>query len=54
VDYCKTHGIALASHDDTTVAHVQQAHAEGATMSEFPTTVAAASEAPLCPSFQPR
>jgi alpha-D-ribose 1-methylphosphonate 5-triphosphate diphosphatase len=45
VDYCKTHGIALASHDDTTVAHVQQAHAEGATMSEFPTTVAAASEA---------
>jgi alpha-D-ribose 1-methylphosphonate 5-triphosphate diphosphatase len=44
VDYCKTHGIALASHDDTTVAHVQQAHAEGATMSEFPTTVAAASE----------
>ena len=45
VDYCKNHGIALASHDDTTVAHVQQAHAEGATMSEFPTTVAAASEA---------
>jgi len=45
VDYCKTHGIALASHDDTTVAHVQQAYAEGACMSEFPTTVAAASEA---------
>lgn len=42
VDYCRQHGIALASHDDTTVAHVEQAHAEGASMSEFPTTVAAA------------
>ena len=42
VDYCRTHGIALASHDDTTVAHVEQAHAEGAAMSEFPTTLAAA------------
>jgi len=45
VDYSRTHGIALASHDDTTAAHVQQAHAEGASMSEFPTTVAAAREA---------
>ncbi|NDZ13535.1 phosphonate metabolism protein PhnM [Variovorax sp. WS11] len=45
VDYCRTHGIALASHDDTTVAHVEQAHAEGASMSEFPTTMAAASAA---------
>lgn len=45
VDYCRTHGIALASHDDTTVAHVQQAHEDGASMSEFPTTVAAAREA---------
>ncbi|MDP9603783.1 UNVERIFIED_ORG: alpha-D-ribose 1-methylphosphonate 5-triphosphate diphosphatase [Variovorax paradoxus] len=42
VEYCRTHGIALASHDDTTVAHVEQAHAEGASMSEFPTTLAAA------------
>lgn len=42
VDYCKTHGIALASHDDTTEAHVQQAHSEGASVSEFPTTVVAA------------
>lgn len=42
VDYCRTHGIALASHDDTTEDHVQQAHAEGASVSEFPTTVAAA------------
>jgi alpha-D-ribose 1-methylphosphonate 5-triphosphate diphosphatase len=45
VDYCRSNGIALASHDDTTVAHVEQAHAEGASMSEFPTTVAAAQEA---------
>lgn len=45
VDYCRTHGIALASHDDTTAAHVQQAHAEGASMSEFPTTLLAAQTA---------
>ena len=45
VDFSRTNGIALASHDDTTAAHVQQAHAEGASMSEFPTTVAAAREA---------
>ena len=42
VDYCRTHGIALASHDDTTAAHVEQAHGEGASMSEFPTTLTAA------------
>ncbi|MDR7151603.1 alpha-D-ribose 1-methylphosphonate 5-triphosphate diphosphatase [Hydrogenophaga palleronii] len=42
VQYCQQHGIALASHDDTTEAHVVQAHAEGASMSEFPTTVLAA------------
>ena len=45
VNYCQTHRIALASHDDTTVAHVQQAHAEGASMSEFPTTLLAAQTA---------
>lgn len=45
VDYCREHGIALASHDDTTVAHVEQAYAEGASMSEFPTTLAAAQAA---------
>ncbi len=43
--YCKQHGITLASHDDTTVAHVEEAFAEGATVSEFPTTVAAAQAA---------
>lgn len=45
VNYCQTHRIALASHDDTTVAHVKQAHAEGASMSEFPTTLLAAKTA---------
>jgi len=44
-DYCRTHGIAMASHDDTTVHHVEQAHGEGAVISEFPTTLAAAREA---------
>ena len=42
VNYCQSHGIALASHDDTTPEHVHQAHAEGASMSEFPTTLLAA------------
>jgi len=45
VDYCRTHGIALASHDDTTIDHVVQAAQEGASISEFPTTVNAAREA---------
>jgi alpha-D-ribose 1-methylphosphonate 5-triphosphate diphosphatase len=45
VNYCRIHRIALASHDDTTVTHVQQAHAEGASMSEFPTTLLAAQTA---------
>ena len=30
VEYCHAHHIALASHDDTTAAHVLQAHEEGA------------------------
>ncbi|NBY04593.1 MAG: alpha-D-ribose 1-methylphosphonate 5-triphosphate diphosphatase [Betaproteobacteria bacterium] len=42
VEYCKSHHIPLASHDDTTEAHVHQAHAEGATIAEFPTTLKAA------------
>ena len=44
-DFARTHGIALATHDDTTVAHVDEAHALGAAMSEFPTTLAAARRA---------
>jgi alpha-D-ribose 1-methylphosphonate 5-triphosphate diphosphatase len=45
VNYSQTHRIALASHDDTTVEHVRQAHGEGASMSEFPTTLLAAQTA---------
>jgi alpha-D-ribose 1-methylphosphonate 5-triphosphate diphosphatase len=39
------HGLALASHDDTTVEHVEEAHAAGIAISEFPTTLAAAEAA---------
>ncbi|MEZ5665219.1 MAG: alpha-D-ribose 1-methylphosphonate 5-triphosphate diphosphatase [Burkholderiaceae bacterium] len=42
VDYARQRGIALASHDDTTLAHVAQAHAEGVSVCEFPTTELAA------------
>ena len=35
-------GLGLASHDDATPAHVQEAIADGMTIAEFPTTVAAA------------
>ncbi|MEQ8346348.1 MAG: alpha-D-ribose 1-methylphosphonate 5-triphosphate diphosphatase [Sneathiellaceae bacterium] len=35
-------GIALASHDDATEAHVDEAVADGAAIAEFPTTMAAA------------
>jgi alpha-D-ribose 1-methylphosphonate 5-triphosphate diphosphatase len=44
-DFARTRGVALATHDDTTVAHVDEAHALGAAMSEFPTTLAAARHA---------
>lgn len=44
-DYAKQRGIQLASHDDTLPAHVQEAHAEGVCISEFPTRVEAAREA---------
>lgn len=38
-------GLPLASHDDTTEAHVEQARADGVTIAEFPTTRAAAQRA---------
>jgi alpha-D-ribose 1-methylphosphonate 5-triphosphate diphosphatase len=38
-------GIALASHDDTTAAHVAEAVEAGCTISEFPTTLEAAEAA---------
>jgi len=43
--FAKDHGVALATHDDTTLAHVDEAHALGASMSEFPTTMEAARHA---------
>lgn len=43
--FAHAHGVSLATHDDTTEAHVDEAHALGATMSEFPTTMAAARRA---------
>lgn len=45
VEYSREQDISLASHDDTTAAHVEEAHAEGACISEFPTTTAAAETA---------
>lgn len=44
-DFAKQHRIALATHDDTTSAHVDEAKALGAAMSEFPTTLEAARRA---------
>lgn len=43
--FAREHGVALATHDDTTLAHVDEARALGASMSEFPTTLAAARHA---------
>jgi alpha-D-ribose 1-methylphosphonate 5-triphosphate diphosphatase len=37
--------VALASHDDATAAHVEEAAADGMTIAEFPTTLAAAQAA---------
>jgi len=37
--------IVMASHDDTTVADVEQSHGDGITISEFPTTLVAARRA---------
>ena len=44
-DFARQRGIALATHDDTTIAHVDEARALGASMSEFPTTMEAAKHA---------
>ncbi len=40
--------VPLISHDDTTVEDVAQAHSEGVTMAEFPTTLEAARHAREC------
>jgi alpha-D-ribose 1-methylphosphonate 5-triphosphate diphosphatase len=42
VALARSHGIAVASHDDTTPAHVQESIADGVAIAEFPTTAEAA------------
>jgi alpha-D-ribose 1-methylphosphonate 5-triphosphate diphosphatase len=42
---CRENDIPVASHDDTTAAHCQEAWGEGITISEFPTTRQAAQQA---------
>jgi alpha-D-ribose 1-methylphosphonate 5-triphosphate diphosphatase len=44
-DFARTRGISLATHDDTTAEHVDEARQLGASMSEFPTTREAARRA---------
>ncbi|MBP2167305.1 alpha-D-ribose 1-methylphosphonate 5-triphosphate diphosphatase [Erwinia toletana] len=39
---CREQGIALASHDDATAAHVDESHAIGSVIAEFPTSEIAA------------
>jgi alpha-D-ribose 1-methylphosphonate 5-triphosphate diphosphatase len=43
--FAREQGVALATHDDTTLDHVDEAWALGAGMSEFPTTLQAARHA---------
>lgn len=38
----KSHGLTMASHDDTTLGDVAQSHREGVSIAEFPTTLEAA------------
>jgi alpha-D-ribose 1-methylphosphonate 5-triphosphate diphosphatase len=42
VELAKAHGLAMASHDDTTLENVAQSHREGVSIAEFPTTIEAA------------
>ncbi len=42
VELIHPHGVVLASHDDTTLEHVQEAIDDGAAVAEFPTTLDAA------------
>ncbi|MEO0384905.1 MAG: alpha-D-ribose 1-methylphosphonate 5-triphosphate diphosphatase [Pseudomonadota bacterium] len=45
IGHAKAAGVPVMSHDDRSVAHVDQARAEGVTISEFPTTHVAAKRA---------
>lgn len=42
VAHCRAKGLPMATHDDATVRHVEQALADGAAVSEFPTSLEAA------------
>lgn len=42
VELCHNHNLPLASHDDATAEHVEEASENGVTISEFPTTIEAA------------
>jgi alpha-D-ribose 1-methylphosphonate 5-triphosphate diphosphatase len=42
---CRKHGLPIASHDDATAAHVDEAMQAGAVIAEFPTTLEAAAAA---------
>ena len=45
VEMAREKDISIASHDDATIDHVQEAIAEGVVLAEFPTTIDAAKEA---------
>lgn len=45
MDFCKAHNLPMASHDDTTIEHVEEALQSGISISEFPTTLEAARHA---------
>lgn len=45
VELAQRQGICLASHDDATVEHIQEAVKDGVAIAEFPTTLEAAKEA---------
>lgn len=42
VEHCRARGVAVASHDDATLAHVEEAKGFGVTVAEFPTSMEAA------------
>ena len=45
VEMCRAHALPMASHDDATAAHVDEASSDGVSISEFPTTEEAAKAA---------
>ena len=45
LDWCRSKGVPVASHDDATAEHVDWAHGHGIAISEFPTTMDAARRA---------